>query len=155
MSFIPNWTFSHVVMLKSEWSNLFSWYFLFCKVCMVKVKIKLPPLGMPLRHMEDGDTAPLICNLSTRLAWVVSFLPWPLYSQGKNRWYLLNRRLGGSQIQSRHLEEVLRLLPLLGVKLPFLRCPVCSQVTILTGRSVVKSLYWLAGPVSCFSHFVR
>jgi hypothetical protein len=32
---------------------------------------------------------------------VVSFTPWPLYSQGKSTWYL-DRRLGGSQSRSGH-----------------------------------------------------
>jgi len=28
---------------------------------------------------------------------VVSFMPWPLYPQGKGPWYPLDRRLGGLQ----------------------------------------------------------
>jgi hypothetical protein len=31
---------------------------------------------------------------------VVSFTPWPLYSQGKSSWYPLDRRLGGPQSRS-------------------------------------------------------
>jgi len=32
---------------------------------------------------------------------VVNFTPRPLYSQGKNAWYTLDRRLGGPQKRSR------------------------------------------------------
>jgi hypothetical protein len=31
---------------------------------------------------------------------MVSFMPWPLYPQGKGPWYPLDRRLGGPQSQS-------------------------------------------------------
>jgi hypothetical protein len=44
--------------------------------------------------------APRIIDLGTRWRWVVSFTPRPLYSQGKNPWYPLDRRLGGPQISS-------------------------------------------------------
>jgi hypothetical protein len=49
--------------------------------------------------MGDWRTAPHILNLSIRLRWVVSFMPWPLYPWGKSPLYSLNRRLGGPQMQ--------------------------------------------------------
>ena len=36
----------------------------------------------------------------TRKNWVVNFKPRPLWSYGKNPWYLLNKRLGGVQSPS-------------------------------------------------------
>jgi len=30
---------------------------------------------------------------------VVSFIPWPLYPQGRSSWYSLDRKLGGPQSQ--------------------------------------------------------
>jgi hypothetical protein len=56
-------------------------------------------------YWESGDTAPRILNLGTRLRWVVTFTSRPLYSQGKNLWYPLYRRLGGPQSRSVHGDE--------------------------------------------------
>jgi hypothetical protein len=42
----------------------------------------------------SGGIAPRILDLGTRRRWVVSFTPRPFYSQGKNPWYPLDRRLG-------------------------------------------------------------
>jgi hypothetical protein len=39
-------------------------------------------------------------DLGTRWRWVVSFMPRPLYPQGKSPWYPLERRLGGPQSHS-------------------------------------------------------
>jgi len=36
---------------------------------------------------------------------VVSFTSWPLYPQGKNPWYPLDRRLGGPQSNSECSDE--------------------------------------------------
>jgi len=47
--------------------------------------------------MGSGGIAPRILELGSRLRWVVSFTPRPLYTQGKSLWYLLDRRLGGPQ----------------------------------------------------------
>jgi len=38
---------------------------------------------------------PSFFDLGTRWRWVVIFMPGPLYPQGKNPWYSLNRRLDG------------------------------------------------------------
>jgi hypothetical protein len=59
-------------------------------------------------------------DLGTRWRWVVSFTPLPLYPQGKNPFYPLDRRLGGPQIRSgrggdagtRNLDYLVRILAL-------------------------------------------
>jgi hypothetical protein len=48
-------------------------------------------------YCGSGGIGPRILNLGTRWKWVVSFTPRPLYPQRKSPWYLLDRRLGGSQ----------------------------------------------------------
>jgi hypothetical protein len=53
-------------------------------------------------YSGSGGTAPHILDLGTRWRWVVSFMPWLLYSQGKCPWYPLDRRLGGPQSHSGH-----------------------------------------------------
>jgi hypothetical protein len=55
--------------------------------------------------LGSGDIAPCILDLGTRWRWVVSFMPQPLYPQGKSPWYPLDRRLGGAQGQSGHSSE--------------------------------------------------
>jgi hypothetical protein len=52
------------------------------------------------RYWGSGGVAPRIPDLGTRWRWVVSFTPQPLYPQGKNPWYPLDRRLGGPQNRS-------------------------------------------------------
>jgi hypothetical protein len=47
-----------------------------------------------------GGLARRILDLGTRWRPVVSFTPWPLYSQRRNTWYPLDRRLGGPQSRS-------------------------------------------------------
>jgi hypothetical protein len=51
-------------------------------------------------YWESEGTAPRILDLATRWRWVVSFVPQPLYPQGKSPWYPLDRRLGGPQSRS-------------------------------------------------------
>jgi len=74
---------------------------------------------------ENESTAPYILNLSSR-SWVVSFLPWPLYLQGKSPWYLLDRRLGEHQSQSGHGGKEKKSLQLVGIK-PHLCSPQLSH----------------------------
>jgi hypothetical protein len=52
---------------------------------------------------------------------VVSFTPRPLYLQGKNPWYSLNRRLGGFQSQSGHGGEEKNSQPLPGLEPPIIQ----------------------------------
>jgi len=47
---------------------------------------------------------------------VVSFTPLLLYSQGKNPWYPLDRKLGGPQCHSRRSGEEKNSQPLLGTE---------------------------------------
>lgn len=42
---------------------------------------------------RNRGIAVLFLSLGTRRTWVVTFLPWMLYPQGKNFWYTLNRKL--------------------------------------------------------------
>jgi hypothetical protein len=51
-------------------------------------------------YWGNGGIAPLILYLGTRWRWVVSFMPRPLYLQGKSPMYPLDRRLGESQSRS-------------------------------------------------------
>jgi hypothetical protein len=37
---------------------------------------------------------------------MVSYMPWPLYPQGKSPWYPLYRRLGGTQSWSEHYGKI-------------------------------------------------
>jgi hypothetical protein len=50
--------------------------------------------------LGSGGIAPHIHDLGTGRRWAVSFTPWTFYTQGKNPWYPLDRRLGGPQSQS-------------------------------------------------------
>jgi hypothetical protein len=60
-------------------------------------------------HLEDiwrsRGIAPCILNLSIRWRWVVSCMPWPLYSQGKSPQKPLDSRLGRPQNWSGHSSE--------------------------------------------------
>jgi hypothetical protein len=72
------------------------------QVAVIKIKLSLRFNWAP-RHggvLGSGSIAPCILYLGTRWRWVVSFTPWPLYPQGKSRWYSLDMRLGGSQSRS-------------------------------------------------------
>jgi hypothetical protein len=50
-------------------------------------------------------TAPCILDLGTRWKWVVSFMPWLLYSEAKIQQYTMDRRLGGLQSWYGHGSE--------------------------------------------------
>jgi hypothetical protein len=101
----------------------------------IKVKVKLP-LCLNKHHTMTywgiGGIAPHILDLSTRWRWVVSFIRWLLYPQGKSPWYPLDRRLGRPQSQSGHggKEKILS---------PFHEMnphrPACSLVAIPTELS--------------------
>jgi hypothetical protein len=49
-----------------------------------------------------GGIAPCILDFGTRWRWVVRFMPWLFYPQGKSSWYPFDRRLGGPQSHSAH-----------------------------------------------------
>ena len=75
-------------------------YFFYVSTNTNVVKLNI----FPVSAMEACGTAPFFCvcpacplvlNLCTRWGGVLSITPRPLYPQGNNRWYLLNRRLDG------------------------------------------------------------
>jgi len=70
-----------------------------------KIKVKLPLWFFLTDHavkayLGSGGIAPSILDLSTRRWWAVSFMPRPIFPQGKNPWYPLYRRLCGPQSPS-------------------------------------------------------
>jgi hypothetical protein len=85
-------------------------------------------------YWESGAIAPCILELSTRWSWVVSFMSWPLYPQGKSPWYPLDRRLGGLQSWSGHSGEEKNSQPL-----PRLKPPIIQAV----GQCYTTELSWL------------
>jgi hypothetical protein len=84
--------------------------------------------------------APRILGLSTSWRWVVSFTPWPVYSQGRKPWYPLDRRLGGPQNRSGrgNQEKNSRHLP--GLE-PLIMQPVAQHYTTELSRFLV--LYYI------------
>jgi hypothetical protein len=55
----------------------------------VKVKGKVVPVLLAKHHAMkvycgSGDIAPCILDLGTRWKWLISFMHWPLYPQGKS-----------------------------------------------------------------------
>jgi hypothetical protein len=63
-----------------------------------------------------GGIAPRILDLGTKWRWVFTFMPRPLYSQGKSPWYPLERRLDGPQSRSGHGGEEKNYQPLPGLE---------------------------------------
>jgi hypothetical protein len=89
-------------------------------------------------YWGSGGITPRILDLGTRSMWVVSFTPRPLYSQGRNPWYPLDRRLGGPQSRSGRGGEEKNSQPPPGLETPR-----------IMGRPVRKwSLYQLNYPGS-------
>jgi hypothetical protein len=82
--------------------------FLLC-MCTDKIKVKLflclTKHNATKTYWRNGGIALCILNLGTTWRWVVSFMPRPLYPQGKSPWYPLDRRLGGSQSRSGGVDE--------------------------------------------------
>jgi hypothetical protein len=60
-------------------------------------------------------------DLGTRLRWVVSFTPRPLYLQGKIPRYAFDRRLGGPQSRSERDTEEKNSQPLPVLELPIIQ----------------------------------
>jgi hypothetical protein len=75
--------------------------YLVSNLIKVQVKVELSPCFLLTEHHTmkvywgSGGIAPCILDLGSRWRGVVSFMPQPLYSQGKKLWYPLDRRLGG------------------------------------------------------------
>jgi hypothetical protein len=77
--------------------------------------------------------APRIIDLGTRWRWVVSFATQPLYPQGKNPWYPLDKRLGELQRRSGRGGEEKNSQPLPGLELPIIQ-PVAQRYTTELSR---------------------
>jgi hypothetical protein len=68
-----------------------------------------------------GSRVTRILDLGTRWRWVVSFMPQPLYPQGKNLWYTSYKRLGGPQSRSGRGGEEKNSQPLPGLEPPIIQ----------------------------------
>jgi hypothetical protein len=71
----------------------------------------------PWRRTEVVDV-PLLLDFGTRYKWVVRFTLRPLYCEGSNPWYPLDRRLGGPQSRSGRGGEEENSQPLPGLEPP-------------------------------------
>jgi hypothetical protein len=95
-----------------------------------KVKVKLS-LCLTKHHdvkmyWESGGIQTFF-DLGTRCRWVVSFTPRPLYPQGKNPRYPLDRRLGGPQSRFGHSVEEKNSQPSPGIETRSSDHPAHSQ----------------------------
>jgi hypothetical protein len=89
----------------------------------------------------NGGIAPCILYLGTRWRWVVGFTPRPLYLQGKNPWYALDRSLGGPQSRSGRGSEEKNSQPYPRLEPPIIQ-PVSHHYTAeLTGSSFILRRY--------------
>jgi hypothetical protein len=88
-----------------------------------------------------------ILNFSVRWKWVVSFTLRSLYPRVKGHRYLLNRRLGGHCCQRGRFGEETNVLPLLGIKPPFLGRP--ANISALNANMSISAvrLYFIMGDV--------
>jgi hypothetical protein len=87
-------------------------------------------------YWGDGVMVPRILYLGTRLRCVVSFTPRPLYPQGKELYYSLDRRLGCSQSRSGRDGEEKNSQPL-----PRLETPIIQPVTHRYTSGLSRLLY--------------
>lgn len=74
-------------------------YIKWCRLPRCNIQREVIPVHVIKTHSSTG-IATNILNLSTKWRYVVSFMPWPLYSLGRTPWYLLLRSLSGLQRQS-------------------------------------------------------
>jgi hypothetical protein len=72
-------------------------------------------------YWGSGGIPPLILDIGTMWRSVVSFMPQPLYLQGKSPWYTFSRRLGGPQSQSLPGSKEENSLPLQGLESPIIQ----------------------------------
>jgi hypothetical protein len=112
-----------------------------------KVKVKLSLHFFLTEHHAikaywgSGGISPRILDLGTRWRWVVRFMPWPLYPQGKNPWYPMNMRLGGLQSWSGHGGEK-NSQSLLGLKPPITQ-PVAPHCNTELSHLLLFSLVFI------------
>jgi hypothetical protein len=86
-------------------------------------------------YWGSGDIASHILDLSISWRWMVSFMLWPLYPQGKSPWYPLDRMFGGPQSCSGCSGEEKNSQPQPEIEPKNPNCPACSLVTIPTELS--------------------
>jgi len=67
--------------------------------------------------MEEWGYSTTCFNLGDRWRWEFSFMPRPLYTQGKSPWYPLDRSLGWPQSRCRRGGEEKQYLRLPGIEL--------------------------------------
>jgi hypothetical protein len=84
----------------------------------VKLSLCLTKHHAMKAYRGNEGIAPRILDLGTRWRWVVSFTVRPLYPQGKNPWYPLDRTLGGPQSRSGRGGEEKNSQPLSGLESP-------------------------------------
>jgi hypothetical protein len=101
---------------------------------------KVVPVHTMKAYRQSRGIAPHILNSSTRVRWVVNFMPWPLSPWNVCR-YPRYRRLGWPRASLGHFGKEEDLLHLLG-----------SEPQII--QPVALSLYWLSYPSvgSCHTH---
>jgi hypothetical protein len=96
--------------------------------------------------LESGGIAPSILDLGTRWRWVVSFTHRPLFPQGKNPSYPLDRRLGGTQSRSGRGGEEKNSQPLQGLEPPIIQ-PVAQRYTSELSRLLEdETVYYIKFP---------
>jgi hypothetical protein len=120
---------------------------------MVKVKLFLcfnwaPHCEGVLRGVEVQLHASF--DLGTSWRWVVSFMPRPLYPQGKSPLYPLYRRLGGRQSRSGRGGEEKNSQPLPGLEPPIIQLVVHRYTTELS-----RLLFIIIYAYKYVSNFVR
>jgi hypothetical protein len=103
-----------------------------CSHCSEAMVLCLTKHNVMKIYWRTGGIAPPILHLCTRWKWTVSFMPRPLYPQGKSPRYPLDRRLGGPQSRSGHGGEEEKSQ----------RAPVGNWTPVI--QPVVYSLYWLS-----------
>jgi hypothetical protein len=94
-------------------------------------------LCMPLSHVGDGGKAPLILSFGTRVGWLLSSTPQPLYTHGKSP---LKRRLGRPQCQAGNTSVTIN-FSLPGFEPQFLWHLTCSLDTTLSTQSQLLHVY--------------
>jgi hypothetical protein len=101
-----------------------------CTICSSRSKrLVRKLLNTPFYYWQP----PAFFYLSTRWRWMVSFMPRPLYSQGKSPWYSLDRRLYGPQSRLGRGDEQKNSQPLPGLEPPIIQ-PVAQRYTAELSR---------------------
>jgi hypothetical protein len=102
--------------------------------------------------LGNGGISPRILDLGTRWRWVVSFTPQPLYSQGKDPWYPLDRRLGGPQSRSGRCGEKKNSQPPPELEPPIIQ-PVARRCTTELSRLLSLLLVSFFFPTCQFCYY--